>query len=137
MLKKWILLPLIDKSQIENRLDIVEELQQEAEVREEINIQLKKIGDLERLTSKIPSSKINPKEINYLLQALLTLPEIKKIIKASGLKHLQIFTDQFNDCKKLCKVFFFYVECLTCVAMLCARSSSDTSPMPCASLRGY
>ena len=101
MLKNWVLLPLIDEFQIKDRLNIVEELLAEVEIRSELDEQFQMIGDLERLTSKIPSGKINPKEINYVNQALSTLPEIQKIISKSAGKNLKVFADQFNECKKL------------------------------------
>ena len=60
MLRKWILLPLKNKVMIDERLAIVKFLVENDELSEELVGIIKNIGDLERLASKIATSKINP-----------------------------------------------------------------------------
>ncbi len=66
LLKRWIVFPLKDIQKINERLDTVEFLICETELRNKLTQPIKQCGDIERLVSKIPMKKINPREVMQL-----------------------------------------------------------------------
>lgn len=78
MLSKWIVLPLKSISEIEHRLDCVETLFNNESLREDLGEQLKKVGDLERMTSRIPMGKINPHEFIGIKNTLRIVGQLKE-----------------------------------------------------------
>src|SRR5690554_4670571 len=101
LMKKWMVLPLKDKSQIEERLKVVEHFYQEPELSGEILSHLKQIGDLERLISKVAVGRINPREMNQLKRALKNIVPIKELLKAQKNASLKKLADQINPCEFL------------------------------------
>ena len=79
-IRRWLALPLKDKFQIETRLNIVAQLAKNQLLRIDLQAQLKQIGDLERLISKIATGKANPREILLLLHSLDALVPIKTML---------------------------------------------------------
>ncbi|MEY4538569.1 MAG: hypothetical protein RLZZ306_326, partial [Bacteroidota bacterium] len=71
LLRKWLVLPLKEKSQIQERLNTVSYFKENEELRESLESHLKQIGDLERLISKVAVRRINPRELLALKKALL------------------------------------------------------------------
>ncbi len=78
LIKRWIAFPLKSPDELKQRLDIVEILVKNDELREKIAGNLKQIGDLERILSRIVTLKANPREIWQLHRALLHAGQIKK-----------------------------------------------------------
>ncbi len=70
LLQKWVVMPLKDVKQIQNRLDIVEQFKNDQHLNEELEQILKGIGDLERLISKVALKRVGPREIKTLERAL-------------------------------------------------------------------
>ncbi len=103
LMRRWITLPLKDKSLINERLEIVELLVNEPEIREAFKIEFKKTGDLERLVSKIATYRVNPRELSQLNRSLKAVERIKQICKESGNKVLQKFADRINTVESLQK----------------------------------
>jgi len=99
MLKRWMSLPLKDVAAINHRLDIVEFFIKSTELSDEINSYLKQIGDLERLTAKIATGRINPRETVQLKVALNAIEPIKTICCSQGNINLQELGEQLNECK--------------------------------------
>ncbi|NNE15555.1 MAG: DNA mismatch repair protein MutS [Saprospiraceae bacterium] len=106
MLNKWVVLPLKEIEEINKRLNRVESLVKEENVREDVFEILKTIGDLERVTSKIPLKKINPKELISIRTTLLKLRDIKGIFEKKNLASFIEITDKINPCDALDKVIF-------------------------------
>ena len=98
MLKKWILLPLTDLELIHRRQDIVEVFYKDASLLTFVGDKIKQIGDLERLISKVPLGKINPREIKQIEKALELLLPIKEILSKNSNKALSRLADQLNLC---------------------------------------
>src|SRR5690606_29323135 len=69
LLKRWLVMPLKDQSAINERLDVVEYFNTHRELRDELVREIKQIGDLERLISKVGLQKANPREIVQLKRA--------------------------------------------------------------------
>ena len=80
LLRTWILMPLIHPEKINHRLDAVEVLIRHDDMRIFISKQVKKIGDLERLCSKLAMTKISPREVWHLLHALEAILPVKKTL---------------------------------------------------------
>ncbi len=80
-LKRWILQPLIGQVQIEDRLDAVEELLNNEEVREKITNALKEVLDLERILARLSCNRGNARDLIALRESLKKSQEIKKILK--------------------------------------------------------
>lgn len=70
MMKKWMVLPLKEKQLIEERLNVVDFFHQHESSIDQILGQLKHIGDLERLISKVVVGRVNPREMNQIKRAL-------------------------------------------------------------------
>lgn len=78
LLKNYIDRPLLKKEAIEERLDIVEIFTQQFIQRESIKEILKKIYDLERLSSRIAFGNINARDLKWIASSLKVLPELKQ-----------------------------------------------------------
>ena len=74
--------PLLDKQDIMDRLDAVEELTNNVFAREDLRQLLKKIFDLERLISRIAFGNANPRDLISLKNSLAVLPEILQLISS-------------------------------------------------------
>ncbi len=98
LLKRWIILPLKNRQPIEERLDMVEYFLQNQELLEGIRQQIQRIGDIERLISKVSVGKVSPREINHLTRALDAIEVIKHTCENSSSSGLKIIGDQLNSC---------------------------------------
>ena len=80
-LKKWITRPLIDKSLIEKRYDVVGSLINNFEVKEDLTLTLKNVYDLERIVGRISYGNANARDLIQLKNSIKALPQIKEDIK--------------------------------------------------------
>ena len=101
MLKKWCVLPLKEKLEIEERLSIVESFVDDDELLENMVEQLNSIGDLERLISKVSVLRINPRELLQLKRALEVIVPIRNLLASSTSTVVQKFWDQLDECQEL------------------------------------
>jgi len=101
MLKRWMVLPLKDLTPIQERLNIVEHLATDTGRIEALQSEIKKIGDLERLISKVAVNRINPKELLQLSRALECLVKVKSQCDSQKNKSLSQLVDQINLCETL------------------------------------
>ncbi|TRM12469.1 DNA mismatch repair protein MutS [Lentibacillus cibarius] len=85
MLKKWLDRPLLNKWEIEQRLDIVEGFLTDFMERDTLRETLKSIYDLERLAGRIAYGNVNARDLIQLKQSLAQIPDLKQILS------------QFND----------------------------------------
>jgi len=99
LLKRWIVLPLKEKAPIEERHNIVEFLIKNPEFSEVLIQNIKQIGDLERLISKVAVARISPREVVQLKRALDALEPIKLSCSSSEEPALQKIGDQINCCQ--------------------------------------
>jgi len=96
-LRRWLALPLKDKEPIDERLEIVNQLVQNQMLSIDIGAQLKQIGDIERLVSKIATGKINPRETVQLLYSLDALIPVKEQLQNQKHESLQKIAEQINS----------------------------------------
>lgn len=100
MLRNFVEQPLINREEIENRLDAIEELNQNAMVREEIRVYLNPVYDLERLISRVTYQTANPRDLIAFKSSLAMLPYIKTLLdefQGSLLKRIQEEMDVLED----------------------------------------
>lgn len=101
MLRRWLAMPLKEVNAIKERLEITGYLINNPEVQEEICTQIKRIGDLERLASKIAVGRITPREVAQLRIALESIVPLREICKTSKLKPFMNLGDQLNPCSSI------------------------------------
>ena len=99
LLKRWMVLPLNNILKISERLDTVEFLIKEVDTRNKIAHHVKQAGDVERLVSKVPLKKVNPREVLQIARGLLQTDAIKNICAASQNNYLKRLGDSLNPCK--------------------------------------
>jgi len=102
MLKRWTVLPLKDIKKINERLNLVEYFIKETDIRKNLHHLIKQCGDIERLVSKIPVKKINPREVIHLAKGLQQTEQIKQIAAASSNEYLKRLSDALNPCHFIC-----------------------------------
>lgn len=100
-LRKWMILPLKEKSAVEERLDVVETFYQHEELAEKIIDQLGHIADLERLISKVAVGRINPREMIQLKRSLQAAIPIKDLLVKQASPSLKKLGDQLERCEFL------------------------------------
>ena len=99
MLKRWMVLPLNDLSKIRERLDTVEFFIKETDIRNKITQHIKQAGDVERLVSKVPLKKVNPREVLQIAKGLQQVAAVKTICSTLTNTYLQRLGDSLNPCK--------------------------------------
>lgn len=99
LLRKWMVLPLKSKAEIDQRLDAVASLVENDELQTQLREALAKIGDLERLVGKVATSRVNPRELLQLKKSLLQIQPIRDTIKSQDA--LSAFHDVLNPSERL------------------------------------
>ncbi len=98
LLKRWIIFPLKDIAKINERLELTEYLIRETDLRSQLTQSIKLCGDIERLVSKIPLRKINPREVLQLARGLQQAGLIKEKCANAGNDYLKRLGDAINPC---------------------------------------
>ena len=101
LLRRWILFPLKDVKQINNRLDVVEYFFKDRDGRELVKEQLELIGDMERLISKVAVGRITPRELVQLKNALGAIEPIKQLCENADNAVLNALGEQLNPCRTI------------------------------------
>lgn len=101
-LRKNVEQPLIDKSEINRRLDAVEELKNQAIAREEIREYLSPVYDLERLITKITYGSANPRDLTAFKGSLEMLPPIRYILQDLQAPLLKEIYEDLDALEDLC-----------------------------------
>ncbi|MBQ8126884.1 MAG: DNA mismatch repair protein MutS [Prevotella sp.] len=77
LLRRWLVFPLKERAAIEARLDVVDFFFREPEFRQVIDAQLRRVGDLERIISKVAVGRVTPREVVQLRVALEAVAMVK------------------------------------------------------------
>ncbi|WP_229130405.1 DNA mismatch repair protein MutS [Ancylomarina sp. 16SWW S1-10-2] len=101
LLKRWIALPLKDPVRINNRLDVVKYFRANEESVWSLEDEIKQIGDIERIISKVAVGRISPREVTQLKNALLAIEPIQKTCLQSGNENLVKIGEQLNPCQTI------------------------------------
>ena len=129
LLKRWIVFPLCDINKINERLDLVEYLIRETDLRNRVSQAVKHCGDIERLVSKIPLKKINPREVLQLAKGLRQVEIIKQLCITSTNEYLKRLGDALNPCPYICeKIFKEIVDNPPALAIKGGMMNSGVSP---------
>ncbi|MBK7884177.1 MAG: DNA mismatch repair protein MutS [Chitinophagaceae bacterium] len=99
LLKRWMILPLNEITKINERLNAVEFFIKEINTRNKITQHIKQAGDVERLVSKIPLKKINPREVLQIARGLQQSELIKQLCESSSNNYIKRLGDSINPCK--------------------------------------
>jgi DNA mismatch repair protein MutS len=89
MLRSFIEQPLIDKAEMEKRLDAIDELNNSSVSRDELREYLNPIYDLERLLSKVTYKTANPRDLIAFRNSLEMLPSIKQVLSEFSKEELK------------------------------------------------
>jgi DNA mismatch repair protein MutS len=98
LLKRWLVMPLKEEVAINERLELVDFFIREVELRNRLLQHIKLCGDIERLVSKIPLRKINPREVIQIARGLSNIAQIKELCKDTSNEYLRQLTDALNPC---------------------------------------
>ena len=102
MLRRWVLLPLTDLSQIQARNQSVNWFYSNESITQETRDLLEQCGDLERLISKVAVGKVNPREIRHIHRSLSLIAPIKKLLAVGGSNEMILqLHNAFHACESL------------------------------------
>ncbi len=106
LLRRWVVMPLKSKNEVEERHQIVTFFVENEEDRESLLKYLRPIGDLERLISKVSVGRINPREMLQLKRALKNIVPIKNLLNQNASDStnndlLKKWADKINACEFL------------------------------------
>ncbi len=103
LLRRWLLFPLKDAKAINERLDVVEYFIHNPECLDDVVEQIHRVGDLERLVSKVSCMRISPREVVQIRNALCAVATIKKLCSEADMPRLNTIGEQLNPCESVCR----------------------------------
>jgi len=101
LLKKWVVLPLRNATVIGHRLDIVGWFYDHIEEMEDTASILAKLGDLERLISRVPVGKVNPRDLYQLRRSMALIHPLKSLLLSSRKDALMALASDLDPCDGL------------------------------------
>ena len=101
LLRRWLLFPLKEVKPIEERHEAVEHFFRTPELHEELAECLRRVGDLERIVSKVAVGRVSPREMVQLRVALTAVEEIKALCTTADNGSLQRIGEQLNPCRSI------------------------------------
>ena len=136
LLKRWVALPSKNIKLIRNRHLTVKYLIDNETALSSIQENIKEIGDLERLISKVATGKINPREVIQLKNSLAAIEPIKKLLKKSKAKSLKELSNSLDNCNQLRKLIERTLNEEAPVSILKGNSISSNFSKELEDLRG-
>lgn len=97
LMRKYVEEPLINKSKIDERLSVIQELKDDFMLREDLIDILKNIYDIERICGKVAFEKVTPKEMIHLKNSIEKLPSLKNIINSSNANILKKYIKNLDN----------------------------------------
>lgn len=101
LLKRWIVFPLRDVQSITQRLDVVDYCFRKPDFRQLLSEQFHRIGDLERIISKVATGRVSPREVVQLRFALEALVPVKDACLHAEIDSLKRIGEKLNLCEDL------------------------------------
>ena len=101
LMKRWLVFPLKDVRPINDRLDVVEYFFRQPDFRDLVEEQLHRIGDLERILSKVAVGRVSPREVVALKVALQAIEPIKQACLEADNTSLNRIGEQLNVCQSI------------------------------------
>ncbi len=110
MLRSFIEQPLIEKEEMEKRLDAVGQLCRDSISRDEIREYLNPVYDLERLLSKVTYKTANPRDLIAFRSSLEMLPHIKTVLDGFSTEALMQIQDEIDGLEDVCRLIYDAIE---------------------------
>ena len=101
LLKRWLALPLKNVNKIRDRHEVVQFLLNNNTILQKIQHQIKQVGDIERLISKVATGKVNPREVIHLKNSLEAIVPVKSMASNCDNEALKIIGDSLQSCNIL------------------------------------
>ena len=101
LLRRWMVFPLKELHRINDRLNVVEHLSVQPQLCEVMDEQMHRIGDLERIISKVAAGRVSPREVVQLKVALQAIAPIKTVCMHTDNEVLRRIGEQLNLCETL------------------------------------
>ena len=101
LLRRWLLLPLLDPARINERLDLVTHLIQDKDLRTRLDQYLRACGDVERLVAKLPSRRIGPREALQIARGLEQVAMVRQAAMDSPQDYLNKLAATLDPCASL------------------------------------
>ncbi|ERT59365.1 DNA mismatch repair protein MutS [Prevotella sp. BV3P1] len=98
MLRRWMVFPLKDVTPIQQRLDVVDYFFKDPDFRQLVGEQFQRIGDLERIISKVAVGRVSPREVVQLKNALQALQPVKAACMKASNESLRRIGEQLQLC---------------------------------------
>jgi DNA mismatch repair protein MutS len=98
LLKRWMLMPLKDIGKIQERLELVDFFIRDPELRTKLIHHIKACGDIERILSRLPAKKINPRELHQLGRGLKEISNIQQLCAGTSNTLLKKLSDLIDPC---------------------------------------
>jgi DNA mismatch repair protein MutS len=102
LMKRWVAMPLKDIKPINERLNAVTFMINNTDMRTELEEHIARIGDIERLISRVAVGRITPREVVQLKHSLAAIGPIKELCEQSDEPFLQRTGEQLNPCQHIC-----------------------------------
>ncbi len=97
LLRQWVLYPLLDRREIERRLDCVEGLLAERSLRLELGETLRQMCDIPRVVGRIASGHASPRDLSALRSSLELVPAVGRTLSASERRAVRGLGDELPD----------------------------------------
>ena len=101
MMRRWVVFPLRDAQKITRRLDVVDYFFRQPQFRELIDEQLHRMGDIERIVSKVAVGRVSPREVVQLKLALEAIQPVKRACLAATDEALRTVGEQLSLCETI------------------------------------
>lgn len=106
MLHKWVDKPLVDKNQINQRLDFVSAFNENYIIKEDIKASFKNVYDLERIITRISSGTANAKDLVWLRRSLKDIPTVKQNLCEMHIDSIKALSDEMDPHTDLYNLLF-------------------------------
>ncbi|MDO5035682.1 MAG: DNA mismatch repair protein MutS [Porphyromonas sp.] len=110
LLKRWLVFPLLNVREIEERQDAVEAFVQSRSITQKLSDLLQGVGDMERLASKVSVARINPREMLQVATGLRYISPITELLKSTGSKSLIGLATVLDPCEELAEKIEKYIN---------------------------
>ncbi len=101
MMRRWLVFPLKEVQSVRDRLDVVEYYYRQPDFREQVFLSLQRIGDIERIVSKVAVGRVSPREVMQLKNALRACVTLKTECSCAENEVLKRIGEQISLCESL------------------------------------
>ncbi len=101
LLRRWLVFPLKETRSIADRQDVVDYFFRQPDFRMAVDEQLHRVGDLERIISKVAVGRVSPREVMQLRNALMAVQPVKSDCQSTGNDSLKRLGEQLSLCESL------------------------------------